>query len=591
MTILLLLALIGADRAEIAAEAALADAVARDTDPHYTRWVWVRSPESDDHKAAIFVLGTSVANTKRGAVIPEAVSLGMKAGVLLRLDIYRYTPRQEDRERLFGKFDGKRWIGGLWEGLADVEPNFLALRRLDDAKIIALPTVGQQRIEITDPAVLIKSGTTTLGTAMKGETFVRSGTEGEWTLIDFPSGGTVVRGWVKSGFKLLPAAAGPVPPPSSVPVAKFIRVPNVHCEQDYTELQTLTGSAVPVVEFTWLMRSLWWTNEGPTDGTLGIKGQYYEWRGIRKANAAEIAAGKTDFDVFCDSFGADWKEADKEGALARVVLSESEVTNKPRRLDFFRGRKVHPTKNQGIVSASFDPSNRTVADPQFDATRLLDGGLKFNGIEAIGQDEQGVRCAAFNDKFELVRVVPQDIADDDTKQRPQQGELEAFGSCFFCHNRLGEKGKKGESFWKSFKNEGPEILQRFGVKDPLQRDRLESLYGENTLGIDDLLEQMRVSYSQFAVEVSDTQPFDLAERLRPWYGKFWYAGVDEKAALFDLGIDDEKVRLEDVLLPVDVEDAVIDRVLAGKAVHREAWLGVLGDVIRREWLLRQKMDE
>ena len=588
-----------ADRPEIAAEAALADATAREDDVHFYRWVWVRSADADEHKAAIFVPATSIAHTRRGAVIPKFVSLGeMKAGALMRLDLYRYAPRETDRARMFGTFDGKRWTGGLWESLAEVEPYFLALQPLDAKAVAILPaTTIPDRIEITDATVQIKAGNVTLGTAVKGQAFVRSGVDGDWTLIDFPkSDGTLVKGWIKTGFTPLPRVAGPVQPSPKV-VAKFIRAPNVHCAEDYAELQSLTGSLVPVVEFTWLMRSLWFNNEGPKDGTLGIKGQYYEWRGIRAANEKEKAAGLTDFDVFNARFGADWREAVKEAAVARVVISSSAIAGKkPRLVDNFAGRLVHPTKNQRIVSATFDASDRNVADPQFDGTRVLDEGLKFDAMEVIAESEQGVECALFNGKFELVRVVPPDVAADHLKQEPYTKELEVFGSCMFCHNRVGtrstpQKAGTGENFWKRLDNEGPEILSRFKSFDPLKQDRLESLYGANTVGLDNLMERMRDAFAAFTRDVTDLQPFDVSQILGPMYAKYWREGVDEKAALFDLGVQDPLAKLEDVLLEVEYEDPVIDSVLRGRTVHRETWLNVLPDALRREWLKRQEKDE
>ncbi len=262
--------------------------------------------------------------------------------------------------------------------------------------------------------------------------------------------------WVKENIRI-----------KDVKDISLIRLPATHLDlATYEELQRLTGSQAPVAHYGyWACRVLSTIKE---DGIFKeiYGGLYYDFAGIKRS----IKKGQSDEDLFYTRLGLIVDKGgieaffDELGSDQRSAMFRSNVTKKPRRLDWFITPAARATESVGVAFVTHDLKAKNIDISQHPMYNLVK--FKDAAREVIATKANGLHLfALFNEKGELQDEVPFDVAKDYTLPKPDTGRLEAAISCIRCH------GTEAQG-WQPFKNEVQLLYKSY-------RDGFD-IYGDTT---------------------------------------------------------------------------------------------------------------
>lgn len=492
----------------------------------YTRYIWITNGEFEDLQCSSLVLNY----ISRGTVALRPMPLGKGKLMLARLDLRHYAPRPTDLLE-FTK---------VWEELR-YDPKFNLLFTKDTLKFsggISFPKsqkmVKHKRAFESDPY---------------------KGKDGKIYYWDEKTKDYYLNKWVEEDRTEYQEFG------KNVEVARVIAK---HIDPMLiSSIIDSTQSVAPVVSHQYFIFRAMSTlqDKGVYKEVYG--GLYYQFAGIKRG----FKKG-TDEDHLLEKLGVGNVEAgitasklfDSLRSDQRVAVFRSGITGKPRRVDLLR--TLATRENQGLILITHDLKAQDIDIGTHPIMNLLD--FKDAAREVIWETLLGLHgFALFNGNGELQDVVPADVAIDHTVPIPNRAELQPAIGCIRCHAK--------ESGWRILTNDVKKLTKGVDIlndtsqknKDPADLiDRLAGLYSgdlENKL-----LPRARDDYNSAILKATgpwkkSKDQTDLArlsgQKMGDIYADYWYAQVDAKKALLDLGhnVKDSKeaaVLLTKLLPPV-----------------------------------------
>lgn len=374
---------------------------------------------------------------------------------------------------------------------------------------------------------------------------------------------------------------------------------------NFLRLQQLTLSEAPVVHYRYfLTRALTAIkDQGPYAVVWG--GLYYDLVGIKKAKDVLGKDTKaTDEDLFFENLGVGNIKAgltadrlfEKLGSDQRSALRQSQVTGKPRRVDFFHVLSGKESNSWGSITHDIRRQDVDVG------SHALLNLLTFQDFarEAIfSKANDLVITALFNGKGALQEVVPPDVATDRTVPAPYTGELQPVIGCLRCH------AASGEDFWKPCGNDVRHLLGRkthtgldvvADFSDPRrlfdQDARVARIAGLYAGSFEKNMRRAREDWAEAVLKAvgpwpkggDQTEVGKLASRrVCDDFEAYNYRTVDARQALRELGLEvgkEHAVAFFKALLPPDprsrvnsvfLEDGRIAALRDGGAIVRADW--------------------
>lgn len=224
------------------------------------------------------------------------------------------------------------------------------------------------------------------------------------------------------------------------------RVFGPHIDVDLgAALKTITAAQNPIVWCSTLYHQALSTADG---------GLYYEFIGVGKAPEPDKGEKKlTDEESWLAGLGVSKELISQLRSDQRAIMTRSNVTAKPRRVDVFN-RPSRSSNNQGMIVITqdmFDADYNTAADPLLN---LLE--FKVSGSEAIYERNNGhLAYLLFDGEGNLVDEAPPQLVSDHTIPAPHTSRLQGAISCIRCH------GKGEDQGWKPFENHVRKALNGF----------------------------------------------------------------------------------------------------------------------------------
>lgn len=506
----------------------------------FMRYIWV--PDGDRKKIAALNFAMNTAVSRATTIItPTPVADGR----LLRYDLRRLAPRESQYATLHSN----------WEKLA-YEPYFHIVKSAADA----LPTnairiesrqgdpVGSTRFRVGD-VIWYRSPTQTF--------FILE--NNRWVQRDRPS------------------------------TVNLIAAPAAHTNlTSAVLLQGLTQSGAAIVRYDFFMTKVLSTIDG---------GLYYDFSGIRGVIAAAKAAGsqKTDQQIVLEALGANEQVIAALRSDQRSAMFRSNVTGKPRQIEFFQGQGVRVGSGTGFISLTHDPFDNDV-DPARDPIRNL---LNFQDRARELIAERGGTFGAngmhlfalFGQNGNLQDEAPANVVVDHTVPRPHTGRLQAAISCIRCHGP--------QEGWQPFRNEVQTMLSGYldvfgdvSSRDtiPDQLDRLAGLYSGD---LDKPIRRARNDYTDAVYRATGGMQVPEASLIvANIYQAYVYDTVDAQKACLELGYavpaQQAVYYLNQILPPlnrdvlgISPEDPIIGALKAGLSVNRSQWEQVYPDAAFR----------
>jgi hypothetical protein len=384
---------------------------------------------------------------------------------------------------------------------------------------------------------------------------------------------------------------------------------NAEVGPELAALQGMTQSLAPITEYRYFVfRGLSTIkDDGPFKTIYG--GLYYELSGVKTAKQLKKKKGTTDLDVLLESLGVG--DADKGIKFRdllerlrsdqRVAMERSEVTGKPRRIDFLN--TLAARGDVSFIAITNDVKDKSIDFKQHALQSLTT--LKPDAFELIWRRKNGF------DGYALVKAVdeslqdevPPDIAVDTTIPAPYTRRLQSAISCIRCHEADGSDG------WKPVRNDVRTIVERrkkdgvnpLDIFGPLElrkgqtpEDAVARLVGQYLGSPDKNLRRARDDYAEAVLRT--TGPWERANRDQAnvvevvaqelgyeIYNGWWFKPVNAQGALRDLGfVVDKEVAvllLNKMLEPgrkiqmfgALPEGVTVDALRSGLEVSRSDW--------------------
>jgi hypothetical protein len=342
------------------------------------------------------------------------------------------------------------------------------------------------------------------------------------------------------------------------------RVPAPHTRPAHEQLVVLSGSLAPILRADWFSRMALSTLEG---------GVYYEFRGLE--------AGKTTLEGYLRSRGVSQADIARLQTGERAILLVSEITGKPRRIDYFQGAGAQPSVASGRVFVTSDTKDANLEVTFHPLYNVL--GNQTDAQEVIVEQDRRLEYTLFDGRGRLVRSVPEDVAADHEIRPPHTRQLQPAIGCFRCH------GKEGG--WRTFGDDlsallahdfgqgqglGPiaELSTRSGDRrspDAQALDaalRMRALFGGNPA---DVLRGARDDHATNLFLITGGQrPEAVAAMVSDVYAKLEYDQVSPAVAAAEVG---HAGRPFDQVVPrIGLgEDPLIGALRAGKSITRRDW--------------------
>jgi hypothetical protein len=514
-------------------------------DQPFQRYVWI--PNGDKKLAGAVNYTLNISWSRATPLIKSRI---VAQGRLVRVDLRTLAPRADIEGKDF------RDLFVQWEKLA-FEPYFHITRTTEDA----LPTNAKLIRSLDDDP------TGSIRFKIEDKTWYKSPAGRTYCLND------------KGRFE-----------PQKLEFAKKenVAVAGSHVGLDqHVMLQGLTQSTAPVVRYDWFVIKSLTTLNG---------GIYYDLLGIEKKPAKGTA-----LDAFFTKFGYDPKEVAKLRADQRVAMFKSQVTGRPRRVDFFRGQGVRPDSGTGLGTITFDPSEEQIAAENDPIRNLLD--FKSTASEVILERANGMHAfGLFNKDGDLQDSAPDNVVKDHTIPTPYPARLQSGISCIRCHNPV--------DGWQPAQNDVRLMLNGFlNVYDDLAdkkgvaTDVLDRLVGLYAGDLTKSLRRARDDYSDAVYAVTNGQTVPQAgATLANIFIDYQYTDVSAATACLELGYNvpaDKAVYYLNMVLPplqrdvvgISPEDPIIGALKVGLKVQRYQWESVYADAAFRAAQSRKEREK
>lgn len=539
----------------------------RPADLPFTRWIWNRSADMVDYQGLMMVLGSITNGGSIGLGEFELSNRPVFRGILARVDLRHYAPREADLVR---------WVK-LWDQLA-FDPSFSYL-------------ITAQLLKFLSAGALER-----ISAPVWREGFVYREEGGR-------------RVYEKKRHRIRVAAAEAL---KETPVVRA--TPDVLLAAGMERLQNLVGSDAPIVELGYFTGRVLSTithalDEDETKPSVFSEvwgGQYYEWANVPRSADPKVS----DLDALLGVLGiSDGKEPfqkvfDRLRSDERLVTVQSKVTGKRRLTTLIYESKARPTTGQSLLAITSD-----IRDTDVD----LDTDALVNFIfarslahEVLWMDTSGFqRGALYNGAGKLVKEVPADVAADTTIPNPHTKRLQAFISCLRCHGP--------HDGWQPIENNIQRVF-RYNPKqvltlDPDQRDRVLGWYfGDQGKP----LGRARNDYAEAVLRATgawkdDPNPLQVntvklaAARVSEIYARDRFDQVNVARALRLLGrppaaglaalaefrrVFPERRDVDGVVL---LEDMRVDTLRSGQAVNANDWAMLYSFLL--EWSISQAAKE
>ena len=276
-------------------------------------------------------------------------------------------------------------------------------------------------------------------------------------------------------------------------------------------------------------------------------GLYYQFKGVPKGKKDQ-----TDEDALFEQLGVGGKGIkaqdiyDKLRSEQRVAMFRSDVTGKPRQIDFLPVLNRRVGDGVSGISITHDVRDQDIETIHHAIMTLRKKSFQDFAREVIWIDANGLNAyALFNNKGALQDEVPPDVAADSSIPNPHTKRLQSGISCIRCHESQGHSG------WIPVRNDVQTLLERgakpFGdVSDPNRSifDTLRELGSQFKGRPDKFLTQARFSNQSAMVDSSGLwpgKPVDVvttvSKFLEKSYGEYNFEQVTAKKALIELGFE------------------------------------------------------
>lgn len=351
-----------------------------------------------------------------------------------------------------------------------------------------------------------------------------------------------------------------------------------HLDPEIIVIANFLESDNPIVRYDWFVTKILSNRHG---------GVYYDLQGLDKDLGK--AQGKTDEQVWLERFGANEQDSIERDAQSRAGILHSKVTSRPRRVDAFYGTAMRPTAGSPLITITKDISEDDIKVENHPIKNLIN--FKFSATEAIAQKQNGMLAfALFDAKGALQKVVPDNIAHDDTIPSPFPTILEAGASCLRCHlphdGRIPIANNVQEmyNFVHNFSGYKADV---FDPDETSKNDLLEDLEKANALYSGDLEVPLRIArdfHAQQTFKVTGGMtPPQVGVTLTEIYRDYMYSLVTAQEMCSELGFPtktkEEAVDLlKELLRPLPnnafgfaPEDATVIAILTGNDIVRNDW--------------------
>lgn len=277
------------------------------------------------------------------------------------------------------------------------------------------------------------------------------------------------------------------------------------------------------------------------------------------------------------------------GDIRKATL-QSQITGQQRRVDCFQG--LAGRYNSGRVWITHDPAQDDVDPNKLPMASLL--AFNDTGREIISELPNGFHeYLIANNRGELLREVPANVATDRTVPAPHPARLETAISCVRCHGPSGGLIPITDDVSKLLRR-GVDVLDDTdGVTREKSLERLAGLYGDPSLfdrklarSRDDLSAAVFTATSGFFSkgEAKDNvaRCYDSVSKMHDGYA---FSLVTPQQACLELGweVEAEKAteHLNAILGGPQGEDVIVASLRAGLSVRRPDWERVYFDAATR----------
>lgn len=341
-----------------------------------------------------------------------------------------------------------------------------------------------------------------------------------------------------------------------------------------------TGSPAPIVSDRYFTVRALSTIQDKGAYKIIYGGLYYQFANIQTG----LKKG-TDEDNLFEQLGVGDVESgitakrifDRLRSDQRVAIFRSNITGRPRRIDFLR--TLAGLDTQSFVSVTHDIKAEDIDIGKHPVMNLLD--FKDAAREIIFEKANGLHgFALYDGNGKRTDEAPPDIAIDHLVPAPHSTRLQPAIGCIRCH------GKEGG--WRVVNNDAKKLLggllDIFPSRKADEIDRLVGLYSGNVEN--KLLPRGRDDYASAILKSTGPWGKDQTEivstsssYLSNLWKEYWYDTIDASAALIELGIKHDKKEavtiLRKLLPPVPViidgripEDPRIGALLVGLSINR-----------------------
>jgi hypothetical protein len=319
-------------------------------------------------------------------------------------------------------------------------------------------------------------------------------------------------------------------------------------------------------------------------------GLYYRFRGM------EPVPGRMDIDVWLERFGSSWDQVLNLDSDSRAGMTRSRVTNKARRIDFFYGTNVRPSRGAPLITLTHDIA-RGNNDVTMNPIRSLLAD-RWDAIEAIAILPNGLQeFAIFDADGRLADSVPDTIAHDNTIPGIAEKILEPGVSCIICHNK--------QDGYLDFRNNVKELMQAGFIpiddetskKDPLETlEQLRAKYGGN---LDFRIKDTRNDLARAVYLITGGMSVkEVGDELQKVRDDYFYTPMTPQRVLKSLGVvvesEQQATELLNEICPlppanrygIRMEDPIlallrINSPNAPQEINRIDWEPIFSDVMLR----------
>jgi hypothetical protein len=509
-----------ADAARMAAEDCLS---LSEFDRPFQTYFMTYDRSDEFYGAFSYVLNTCVSHA---SVLYKPVRTGN--GWLLRIDRRQLWPQEADFKVLDKEF----------QELADIEPYFHT--RVE----IVVEEKAEQPAKPAEPAAEFEE--VRVPTGRKTQEFY------------FQNGYRYVR-WIDETRLEKRRKPAPPKPPEKKGEEKELQAKQLSNEFSL-HLLGLDGNTAPIqvlalatatpgteINACPIMRADWFLYIA-TSSLAEDNGRYYQFRRIENTKD-----GKPAEQLWLESLGVDYKVVQNLRSDQRIAKWRSNITGKPRAVEYFFTSSARPTVGPAGVALTRDYFVGKIDFFRHALKNLLN--YDYDGTEAMGFLPNGMMSfVLFDGDGNLATFAPDKLVSDRTVPSPHPTILQTPISCFRCHGSTDmwmpatndvyntAKGKIGLNIFG-------DLSSKEGFADTL--DRLTGLYaGEMT-------EFLRLNTNTHAkatfIATNGMSIPDVAEKIGDVYGVYRYNAVTPQMACLELGwvvTADVAVQQFNTILPI-----------------------------------------